>query len=55
MARGIYRDHDDQVMVDYEKYRTAIPRRSYDANRYEPAFDQLPTKEEFEAGNGQPS
>ena len=53
MARGIYRDENDQVIVVYEKYRTVIPRHSYEANRYEPTFEQRPTKEEFEAANAQ--
>jgi hypothetical protein len=55
MPRGIYKEDDQHVMVDYGNYRTVIPRYVYETNHYEPLYDQLPTQEEFEARDAQGS
>ena len=55
-AKGIYRTKTpksgaEYAFVDYgtgSKLRE-IPRQRYDAQGYEPSFDYLPTKEEYEA------
>ena len=47
MPRGIYRDRDE-VLVDYGTYRAPIPRYRYETNHYEPPFDRLPSRKEWE-------
>ena len=57
MRKGQYRTDKPQlgqcariawVVGDVEPFLT---RATYEANRYEPPFDQLPTQEEYEAAN----
>lgn len=49
MAKGLYRDTDDDwAMVDYGPHRAPVPRSMYDANGYEPPYNQLPFKDRWE-------
>ncbi|WP_186399197.1 hypothetical protein [Stappia sp. P2PMeth1] len=57
-AKGIYRTKTpvsgaEYAFVDYGVPSSLgeIPRFQYDAQGYEPPFDKLPTKDEYEAGN----
>lgn len=51
LAKGVYRDSDGWVTVDYGTSRMPIDRDTYEENGYLPPFDKLPSKEEYEAGN----
>ena len=47
MAKGVYRGVD-WVRVDYDgKLSIPIPRGRYDEQNYRPAYDELPTKEQY--------
>ena len=48
MPKGIYRETDGWVRVNYGKFQISIPRRKYEAIRYEPPYAQLPTKNEYD-------
>lgn len=48
--RGLYRD-GQWAQVSDGKHSIPIPRDRYEDNRYEPPFDHLPTKEQYEAAN----
>ena len=48
MPKGLYREPGGWVQVDLGKIRISIPRKKYEASGYEPPYDQLPTKEEYE-------
>jgi hypothetical protein len=50
MKRGLYRDGEN-AYVDWgaTEGRPFLTRDTYTANGYEPAFDDLPTEEEYEA------
>jgi hypothetical protein len=52
MGTGLWRDGHG-VQVGYED-REAIPisRALYEQRGYQPPFDELPTKEEYDAGQG---
>ena len=46
---GQYREENGWVMVHYDGGHAApIPRESYEENGYEPPYDELPTKREYE-------
>ena len=47
-AKGIYRDSDDWVMVDYGTTRAQIHRDRYERSGYQPPVIRLPSKEEFQ-------
>jgi hypothetical protein len=49
MPKGLHRESDECVMVDYGKHLIPIPRKRYEVNRYQPPFEALPTKEEYDA------
>ncbi|MGD9913859.1 MAG: hypothetical protein AB7S80_07245 [Rhizobiaceae bacterium] len=49
MATGLYRDETDWVMVLYDKNSMPMSRTDYEDRGYEPEFDKLPTKAEYEA------
>jgi hypothetical protein len=58
MARGLYRSRTreseaEYAFVDYGVRSSlgAIPRILYDAQAYQPPFDTLPTKEQYEAAS----
>lgn len=47
---GQYRDENGWVMVHYDGGHSApIPRERYEGKEYQPPYDDLPTKEEYEA------
>ena len=48
-ARGIFRDQAGWVTVDHGVHRNSIPRHRYEEMGYEPPFESLPTKEEYDA------
>lgn len=49
---GQYRDENDWVMVHYDGgHAVPISREQYETQGYLPAFDDLPTKKEYEARN----
>ncbi len=57
-AKGLYRTKTPEsdaeyAFVDYGVPSSAgeIPRSRYESQGYEPPFDSLPTKEDFEARN----
>ena len=47
MARGLYRDQQGWVMVEYDKHQASIPHDRYVANGYQPPYDELPTQEKY--------
>jgi hypothetical protein len=55
MARGVYRTTNprgaEYAAVDFgtSARLESVSRRDYEANGYEPPFDELPTKEESES------
>lgn len=51
MPQGLYQDGDWAQVSDNGKISIPIPRDQYEVKGYLPPFDQLPTKEEYEAGN----
>jgi hypothetical protein len=60
-AKGLYRTRTaeggaEYAYVDYGSQRHGgVPRVIYEHKGYEPPFYDLPTKEEYEAGNAQRS
>lgn len=48
MTGGLYRD-GDWAQVSDGKNAVPVPRDQYEAKGYQPAFDDLPTREEYEA------
>ena len=53
VARGVYRAKSSGTGVEYAHVESGVghedmTRSWYEAQRYEPPFDQLPTKEEYE-------
>jgi hypothetical protein len=51
MEHGLWRD-GPFVQVSYENIVTVpISRALYESRGYQPPFDELPTKEEYEAKN----
>jgi hypothetical protein len=49
MAKGLFRDDDGWVQVDYGSSSAPIPRDQYEANGYQPPFDRLPLRKDYEA------
>lgn len=49
-ARGLYRD-GEWAQVKHDVASIPIPREQYELDGYLPRFDELPTREEFEAGH----
>jgi hypothetical protein len=49
MPKGLYRDEDGWVMVDYGNHQAMIPRDQYEAKGYEPPYEKLPTEEQYRA------
>jgi hypothetical protein len=47
MARGLYRDQQGDVMVQYDQYQKRIPRGTYIVNGYQPIYDELPAHETY--------
>jgi hypothetical protein len=47
MPRGLFREPDGWVVVHHGKYLIAVPRGRYEASRYEPPYNQLPTRDEY--------
>lgn len=48
--RGLFRDGDWAQVTD-EHHAILIPRDRYEAQGYQPPFDDLPMKDEYEADN----
>ena len=60
MAKGIYRERNgegvsDSARVDYGAHRIDVPEARYRANGFEPPFDDLPWKADYEAANAEGS
>lgn len=58
MPKGVYKEiggwagqEDSAHMIDSGGHEWDVPKSRYLEQRYEPAFDTLPTKEEYEARN----
>ena len=52
--KGLYREPDGWVRVAYgDKHLIPIPRERYELSGYEPSYDQLPTKDDYERAEGQ--
>ncbi|UVK56346.1 hypothetical protein DBIPINDM_002943 [Mesorhizobium sp. AR02] len=49
MAKGLYRQSDESVMVLYEKNSMFLPKSDYEERGYKPVFDNLPTHAEWVA------
>jgi len=49
MGKGLYRDPHGWVMVDYGNHRGPIPKSQYEANGYQPPYEQLPTEVQYNA------
>jgi hypothetical protein len=47
MARGLYRDQQGDVMVQYDQYQKRIPRGTYVDSGYQPTYDELPAHETY--------
>ena len=47
MARGLYRDQQGDVMVQYDQYQKRIPRGTYIDSGYQPTYNQLPAHETY--------
>jgi hypothetical protein len=47
MARGLYRNQQGDVMVQYDQYQKRIPRGTYIDSGYQPTYDQLPAHETY--------
>jgi hypothetical protein len=48
MPVGLFRDEEGSVQVDYGTGTTIpVPRSKYEANRYKPDFDKLPSEAEY--------
>ena len=47
MARGLYRDQQGDVMVQYDKHQNRIPRGEYVDSAYQPAYEELPAHEAY--------
>jgi hypothetical protein len=48
MARGMYRDDTGWVQVDYGQHNAPIPKDKYEENGYQPPYDKLPSKQEYD-------
>ena len=48
LPKGLYREIDGWVQVDYGTIRVSIPRKKYEVSGYEPPYDQLPMQDEYE-------
>ena len=58
MAKGLYRTSTPETGAEYAHVHygnvaalDSIPRALYEENGYQPPYDKLPTKEEYEAAN----
>lgn len=58
MVTGLYREvrgwagvEDSACVIDSAGYKYNVPRSRYEGQGYAPPFDELPTKEEYEAKN----
>jgi hypothetical protein len=50
MPVGLFRDEEGWVQVDYGTGTTIpVPRSKYEANKYKPDFDKLPSEAEYGA------
>src|SRR6516164_5139956 len=50
MPVGLFRGEEGWVQVDYGTGTTIpVPRSKYEANKYKPDFDKLPSEAEYEA------
>jgi hypothetical protein len=47
MPRGLYRDQQGDVMVQYDQYQNRIPRGTYVDSGYQPTYDELPEHETY--------
>jgi hypothetical protein len=47
MARGLYRDQQGCVMVQYDKDQARMPHDQYVDSNYQPRYDELPTHEAY--------
>ena len=47
MTRGLCRDQQGAVMVEYDKHHAQIPRGKYVDNAYQPPYDELPAHEKY--------
>ncbi len=54
MTKGLYRDGDWATIFDGNN-AIPIPKARYVQQGYEPPFDQLPTKKEYDAKNAKGS
>ncbi len=51
MAVGLYRDETGWVMVKYDAHSAPIPKDRYESQGYQPPYEKLPTKAEYEKAN----
>lgn len=52
MAKGMYRDSGGWVRVNYgDKFQMSMHRSDYEDHEYQPSFEALPTKQEYERRN----
>jgi hypothetical protein len=49
MAKGLYKDAQQWVMVDYGSHRAPVQRATYEANGYKPPYQDLPTEDQYRA------
>jgi len=47
MPKGLYREPDGWVQVNYGRNLVAIPRKRYELSGYGPPYYQLPTKDDY--------
>ena len=49
MAKGLYKDAQQWVMVDYGSHRAPVQRATYEANGYKHPYQDLPTEDQYRA------
>ena len=54
MAKGLFRDGNYAQVVFEGKASIPVRRDRYEHAQYQPPFNSLPTKEDYESGHGQP-
>lgn len=47
--RGLYRDDDGYAYVDYDSVEMPIPANTYRERGYQPDYDALPTKKQYDS------
>ena len=51
MAKGLYKDAQQWVMVDYGSHRARVQKTTYEANGYKPPYQDLPTEDQYRASD----